>query len=882
MPSDKHSLADRLYRSLLRLLPADFRGEFGGEMEAAFHEQSEETRRHGLAALLKMWWDTIVDLFGMAPREHLSVLVSDARFAARMMAKNPGYTLATIAILGLGIGANTAIFSVVNSVLLNPLPYIQGDQLVVIRQPSVKLSVDDEGFSAPELNDYRRQNRSLSGLAEYHSMTFTLYGKDEANRVRTGVVSPEFFELLGVKPLLGRTFAPDDNRAGAQPVLVLSYEFWRQVEGGNPNIVGKTYQMNDKPHVVIGVLPAIPQYPQENDVYMPASACPFRSSPMMANDRSMRMLNLFGRLKPGETAEHCQSDLSAIANRLQHDYPESFPKGAGLTVTASILREDLVKKARPLLLLLMGAAAFVLLIACANVANLILARMARREQELMIRTAMGAGSARLLRQLLTESSIQALLAAGVGLLVASTSLHLLTDFASQITPRAREIAINGRVLAFTILCAGFTSIVFGSVAALYSRQDVSSGLKEGGHVSPERSRKTLRSALIAAQIAFSYVLLIGAGLMTRSFVQLSRVDPGFVPQRVLTASIDLDWSRFTTDEQHASLSKRILETFEGQPGIASAAISSSFPLDPDNALLQGQPDHFRVEGDPRSDSESPPISSTRSATPGYFKTLGIPLIAGRGFQDSDDAKAPGVTLINHALAAKYWDTQDPIGKRMSINGGKHWMTIVGVVGDVKEFGLNLDTPYQIFMPNAQSPRIGCLLIRAIGDPAQMVNQVRRSLHQVEPLMSITRIETMEEARSGSMSSPRTLTQMFGMFAALALLIAVAGIWSMLALWLRQRMREIGIRMVLGASSQNIVAAILRQGMTLVVAGVMAGLLVAPIVTQLLGELLFQVKPIDIPTYMLVTVILFVAALLACYIPARRASRINPQFALRYE
>jgi len=878
--------ADRLYALLLRLLPFDFRSEFGSDMEETFRQQWAETRREqGPAALLKMWWDTILDLVQMAPREHLGVLALDARYALRMMRQNLSYTTAAVIVLGLGIGANTSIFSVVNSVLLKPLPYAQGDGLVVLHQSASRLGLDG-GFSVPEIEDYRRGSRSLNGMVEYHSMVFTLLGRTEAHRVRTGVVSAGFFDLFGVQPLLGRTFVAADERPGAPPVLVLSYEYWKQGESGDPNIVGKVFEMNDKPHQVVGVLPPIPQYPRENDVYMPTSACPFRSNPANISKRGYRLMTgLFGRLKPGATLDLCRKDVSMVAGRMAADHPETYPERLGFQAGASDLRNELTMGARPMLLVLLGASAFVLLIACANVANLILARMAGREQELAIRTAVGAGSGRLLRQLLTENLILALLAAAVGLLFATGSLDLLTRFAGQLTPRAREIAMDGRVLAFAILCAAATNIAFGSAAAWHSRKQAAPGagfwaLKEGSRAAIERRRWLFRSALIASQVAFSYILLIGAGLMVRSFIQLNRVDPGYVPQRVYAVGFGLNWSKYTQSQPALALADRLLEKVRRQPGVLSAAVANSFPMDPDLATFGNYGSTMRVEGDPRSETELPVARSIRSVSPDYFRTLGIPLVAGRGFLDSDTDSAPPVAILNHALAVQIWGNRNPLGRRISLDDGQNWREIVGVAGDTREFGLDRESPAQFYRPMTQNPSLGSILVRTAGESPDISGLMRRAVLDLDPQTAIVNVETLEQARADSVASPRNTTRLFGLFALLAFLIAVTGIGSMLALWVRQRTREIGIRMALGARPRDILRTVIRQGMLLVGIGLAIGLGGAVALTRFLRAFLFHVQPTDAATYALVSALLSGAALAACYVPARKAARIDPQSALR--
>ena len=879
MSTSKRSLSEKVFGGLLRLLPFDFRDEFGSEMQEVFREQQAAVmQERGALKLLQLWWETIAGIVGVAPREHLSILRHDAGYALRLMRKDPGYTIAAVGILGLGIGVNTAVFSVVNSVLLRPLPYAEGSRIVTIRQQASKAGVEDMKFSVQEINDYRQRNQTLSGMVEYHSMRFTLFRNGEAQKVRTGVVSAGFFDFFGVHPILGRTFLSSDDQPGAPPVLLLSYEFWKQSKNGDFGVVGKTYEMNDRVHTVIGVLPPLPQYPNENDVYMATSACPFRSSVQAKTNREARMMTIFARLKPGATLEHCRRDVSAIAQRLEQEHPGSYPKAAGYTATSAALQEELQRNARPMLLVMLAAAAFVLLIACANVANLTLARIARRQRELVVRTALGAGSGRLLRQLSTEGLILSLLGAALGVGLAFESRNLLVQFAERLTPRAREIAIDGEALAFAILCAVATSLFCGLAATFYSSGHITSGLKESGTpVAGGGRSQWVRSGLIAAQVAFSYVLLVGAGLMSRTLVNLQHVDAGFVAQHVLAVDIDLNWSKYTTDQQWRDVSRRLLEQAQMQPDVMSAAVASGFPLDPD-ATPGGLPNRFQVEG--HLPDKVLPVATVRAGTPGYFRTLGIPLLAGRIFAETDTETSLPVAVISRSLARHYWRTDDPVGRRIKFDEATNWITIVGVVGDVRDFGLAQEPKDQIYLANAQNPSPGSLLLRTAGDPMSVARQMRRAILNVDPQTAITHVETLEQARSDSISAPRVAASLFGLFAILAMVIAVAGIGCALALSVRQRTREIGIRASLGADSWDLVRMVVRQGMWLVCVGLAVGLPCAYLLTGGLRTLLFQVAPTDAMTFGAVLVLLAGAALIACYAPARRAARIDPMVALR--
>jgi putative ABC transport system permease protein len=884
MNQKSQTWTSRAYRLLLRLLPFDFRADFGRDMERTFRDQTAATElREGKTGLLRLWLETVVGIFRIAPGEHWQMLRQDARYALRMMRQNLGYTAVVVITLALGVGVNTALFSVVHSTLLRSLPYAQGDQLVIVRQQAPKAGVADLTFSVPEINDYRQQNHTLSELAEYHSMTFTLLGHGQAERVATGVVSANFFDMFGVRPILGRTFVPADEQPGAPPVLVLSYEYWRRNQHADPAIVGKTFEMNDKVHTVAGVLPPVPQYPNENDVYMPTSACPFRSAPQFIANRNGRMMEVFARLKPGITLEQSRADLETIAARLRQNYPKSYPADAGFSAISVSLRQELTHQARPTLFVLLGAAGFVLLIACANVANFTLARMSQRERELMVRAALGAGRGRLLRQLLTESALAGIIAAALGLVLAWGGLSLLVQFAARLTPRAREISIDGPVLLFALVTAIVTSLVSGSALAFSSSRPSAIGLQEGStHSTLGIGRRRVRSALIVLQVAFSLVLLVGAGLTVRSLVKLQEVDPGFVAQRVLTMGIDLNWSKYKTAEEKRQIGRSILEKVQVLPGVLCAAVSSSFPLDPDSIGMCPMLQDFGIEGQPVRENETPPLSGARAGTPDYFKTLGIPLIAGRTFTPADNQGAPLVVVLNQSVARHRWPGGSPIGRRISFDEGKTWAAVIGIVGDTKEFSLNEQPRDEIYVPIEQNPAVGSLLVRTVADPMRLVNQIRRAIRDSDPETAITNLETLDQARSDTLAPPRLTANLLGLFAVLALLIAASGIGGILALSVNQRVHEIGIRLAVGARPVDVLLMVIWQGMTLVLAGLALGVAGALAITPPLRALLFQVPPTDPLTFVGVAFLLALTALVACYVPARRSTRIDPLVALRHE
>ena len=820
------------------------------------------------------------------PRQ-LETLWQDLRYGARMLLKYPGFTCLAVLTLGLGIGANTAIFSVVYGVLLRPLPYQDGQQLIVMRQQASLAGITNVGFSVKELEDYRVHNQTLAGIVEHHSMTFTLLGGAEPELIQTGVVSANFFDVMGVRPLLGRTFLPEDEAQGADAVLVLSYKYWQRSHHGDREIIGKRFRMNDRPHTVVGVLPPVPQYPNENDVYMPTSACPTRSSERFKANRNARMMSAFGRLKPGVPLAQAQAELASTVGAMQQQNPESYPAKTGFGVRATSLHEELTQQARPTFLLLLGTAGLVLLIACANVANLALARVLRRERELAVRTALGASRARLIRLLLTESTLLALLGGALGIVLALFSTQLLVRFAERFTPRAHEIAMDATVLTFALAMSLLTGLLFGLMPALSVGRNLIPALKDGGGqggVNPLRQR--LRNALVVAQVAVSFTLLIVAGLMTRSLLKLQQVKPGFDTERVLAMRISPNWTKYRSNDDYRNFSLRLLDKLKAQPGVLTAALGTNYPLNPSGMARGMGRNELQVEGHPPAPGEIAPPSDVCVVTPDYFDTLRWPLMSGRGFNDLDaDPKKP-VALINQALAQHRFGNDDPVGRRVSLDRGETWATIVGVVADVKSYGLQNAAVDQVFLPVAQTNGAGYVLARTKVEPESLLRQLRGAVYELDSETAINEVHTLEDAHSEALASPRLIATLLNLFAALALAITAAGLAGVMALAVAQRTHEIGIRLALGAGKSSVLWLVLGQGMRLVLAGLALGLLGAMVMTRALAAwmhtLLFAVEPVDPLTFLIVAAVLAATAAAACLIPARRVLGIDPLLALRSE
>ena len=835
------------------MMGQDYRKDFGNTLRV--REQSREA-----------WGWTWLD--------HLA---QDVRYGLRMMRKNPAFAAVAVIALGLGIGANTALFSVVYGVLLKALPYAQGQDLVVLHQEFSKAGKENVLFSVKEINDYREQTKALAEVEEYHQMSFILLDDKEPSQVRTGVVSAHFFDMLGLKPYLGRFFFDSDDRPGADPVLVLSFSYWQEHYGGDRSIIGRRFRMNDKVHTVVGVLPPIPQYPRESDVYMPTVACPFRSSPMMMAERDHHMMRLVARLKPGVSLQAGKMDIASIAARLQQAYPDSYPPARGFTAGVDGLQMQLTQQVRPMLWVLLATAGLVLLIACANVANLALARTMRREQELAVRAAMGANRNRLVRQLLTESTILSLVGGALGLLLASTCLHLLVKFVARFTTRAGEVSMSTPVLLFTLIVSVLTGLAFGSVPAFFQRLDLMHSLKEGSNSSLKANRNTVRNALVMCQVALSFMLLVGAGLMIRSFIKLQRVNAGYDAENVLTALVPLNFTKYQDDKDIINFYDRLEEKLKSFPGVQAVA-SSAPPLAPGGQPTNGP---FIIENHPPADKASKPRAITMAATPDTFRLLGIPLISGRFFTREDTVKNP-VVVINRALARHYFPHEDPIGKRISGDDGKFWVKIVGIVGDVKQYGLDQEPVETVYVPFVIDTNMNSLMVKTADDPSNHIQQLREAVFSVDPEQPITNVKTLSELRGDSIAATRLTSLLLILFAGLALAIAATGLSGVTALLVSQRTREIGIRMALGAQRTSVLNMFVMQAMKVITVGLLIGITGALLAARLIETFLFSTPPTDPVTFAGVAMVFLAVALLASYIPARRVTKVSPLIALRSE
>jgi len=807
----------------------------------------------------------------------LADFLQDLRYAARILWKNPGFTAVAVIALALGIGANTAIFSVVNTVLLRPLPYKDPEQLVMVWEDASRHGYPRDTPAAANFVDWRDQNSVFSGMAAVEDGNFNLTGTGDPERLKGRRVSANLFPLLGVDPQLGRVFTAAEDQPGAQGVVVLSHRLWQRRFGGDPAIIGKTLTLNDEIHTVVGVMPARFKFPENDDELW----VPIALTAQEAANRNRHYLEVVARLKPGVTLAQAQSEMTTIGARLQQQYPES---NTDLGVAVTSLQEHLVGDIKPALLILLGAVGLVLLIACANVANLLLARAAIRQKEIALRVALGARRWRLLRQFLTESVLLATLGGILGLAIAYAGLLLLGSFIPENISQAREISLDLKVLGFTLLVSLLTGFIFGLAPAIQAlRMNQSETLKEGGRDSVTgRSGKRLRGLLVTAEVAVSLVLLIAAGLLINSFLRLRNIDPGFKVDHLLTMKIELPQPKYEAFERRSAFYTDLVQRVQSLPGVQSAAVTTNLPL-----YRQGNSTSARLEGKPDPPPGQELIVVTRFISPAYFETMSIPLLGGRQFTDRDTETTPNVAVISETMARRFWPGENAIGKRLSfgrVRTDADWIQVIGIVKDVRQFELNAEPRPQVYMSYRQGDFFppDDLVVKTDVEPASMAAAVRKAVWEIDKDQPVSNIKTMEEILAGSIARQRFSMLLLGVFAGVALLLAAVGIYGVMSYSVAQRTHEIGIRMALGAQTGAVLKLAVGYGLKLVFAGVLIGLVAAFALTRLMSTLLFGVTPTDPATFALISLLLVGVAAVASYIPARRATKVDPLVALRYE
>jgi len=815
------------------------------------------------------------EIFQMNSMVFLETMWQDLRFAFRMLRKKPSFTIAAVLTLALGIGATTSIFSVVNSVLLRQLPYSDSARVVVMRETNP--SVGQVSVSYPNFLDWRERNRTIRQMAAVHNMSFNLSGVDQPESINGYGVSPTFLSLLGVRPVMGRDFLPDEEKSGTAPVLLLSYKLWQSHMGGDPNVVGRTITLDGRSFTIVGVLPPTFYFLDKSDVLTPIGI--WLDAEMM--DRGERGdMDVVARLAPSVTLVQTRAEMNGIAASLAQRYPIENHDG-GMEMTT--IRDEFVSGTRPAILVLFGAVMFVLLIACANVANLYLVRSAERTKEIAVRLAFGARRGRIIRQMLTESVVLAALGSGLGVLLGMWSLSGLSRLIPPDTLMGMDIRMDGRVLLFAGVLMVFVSVAFGLVPALQStRPDVQEALKDGGRSStPSAKQHRVRGVLAIAETALALVLLIGAGLMVKSLYRLFQVSPGFQPDRVLTMGMDLRSSQYAKPEAELLFWQRILERVRVIPGVEAAAVGSVVPFTGEHSRTD-----ISFEGIPDPGVGHYPHPDFHSISADYLNALGQPLIRGRAFSENDNESAAAVGLINSKLARRYFPNGDAIGKRFTFgrpDPKNKWITIVGIVSDTKLYGLENPSRFEVYVPYRQKPRGSMTLaVRSSSDPAGLGSAVRAAIGEIDKDQAVFQVETMKQLVNESVSTRHATLILLELFGALALLLASIGIYGVMAYSVALRTHEIGIRMALGAQKRDVLRMVMGQGARLAFAGVAIGVIAALGLTRLLSSLLFSVSAMDPLVFICVPILLILVTLVACYIPAMRAMRVDPMVALRYE
>jgi predicted permease len=813
-------------------------------------------------------------------------ILADVRHAIRSLYKARGFAIAVILTLALGIGANTAMFTLLRGTLLRALPNRDGERLVYLRQSAMGANQSNTAFSVPEIIDYRGASKTLAAIAEYSPMTFTLVDKEEPVHVRAGVISGNYFQVMGLYSVAGRLTSAQDDGPGKPPVAVLSHSFWMEKFGGDPAVIGKTVRINDMASTIIGVVQRAPHYPQHTDVFVNIVTSPHHLSATMAQGRTHRMTEVFGRLAENASVDQAQAEISRISTNVYRDHTDAYEPASRYAISVSPLRAALNEKATLTLWLLMGAATFVLLIACANVANLTLMRGVGREREMLVRAALGAGSWRLRRLLLVENLTLALVGGVLGVLVAFAGLRMLVAFAAQLTPRADEIKVDGLVLVVSLGTSLLAAIALAFAPRIGSEQSLAAPLAAAGRrTTAGRGRQRLQHTLVVAQLAVCMVLLTGAGLLVRTLSKLQSVETGVKSENVLSMEVPIETESISQPEKLA-MYERMREKLSALPGFELASVGSNVPLKNTPFALE-----LKAEGRQLGTGEATPRGTFKTADADYFRVAGIPVLKGRTFAATDREGAARVVVINKSLADRLFGTLDPIGRRVAWTGdvlrfvpiSGDWRTVVGVVGDTRDAGLDSDPMPTVYQPLRQEVSFNAAIIaKTKSNPALLAPAAVRAIRELYPRQLIENVATLDQVRDTTVA-PRRLNALFIVcFGVLAMLIAMVGIAGVLAFSVSSRTNEIGIRMSLGADAGRVHRMVLGEGGTLLVIGLAAGVTGALLASRLLSGLLFGVAPHDPTTLAVVTLMLGGVGVAACWLPAVRAARVDPAVALRAE
>jgi putative ABC transport system permease protein len=812
------------------------------------------------------------------------MLISDLRYAVRSLSRARGFTIAVVLTLGLGIGANTAIFSVVRGVLLRPLPHKDGDRLVYLRHSIKGPGGENVNFSVPEITDFRESAKSLAGIAEYSGMIYTLQGKQDAVRVNVGLVTGNYFNVMGLSAVAGRLLNDSDDGLNVPPVMVLTYEYWMKRFGGDRGIIGQHVRLGGKSVQVVGVVQPAPYFPRPMDALINMVMSEHHTSAMMVQGRSHRMTEMVARLAANASIDQAKAEATAINARVVKAYPQDYDPGSEYKITVLPFQEVLGEKAKLTLWLLMGAAAFVMIISAANVANLTLMRSVRREHELVVRAALGAGTARLRRLLLVENLVLALTGAALGLIMAIGGVQLLVSLAERYSPRANEIRLDGMVLGFTLLLSVVVAIILSFAPKLAKEGALAAWVAAGvNRMSGGVRRQRLQRGLVVAQIAVSVVLLTGAGLLTRTMLRLSEVNTGLTTENILTMEVPFDFEA-RKDEDAKALFERMQLEVAALPGVSEVGIGSTMPLRATEAVLD-----VKADGRPLASGEAIPRADFRTVSPGFFHASGIPLLSGREFAETDGKTSNKVVILNKTLAERLFGDRDPIGQRVAWTGevlkfiglSDEWRTVVGVVGDTKDGGLDAAPRGVMFQPLKQEAMFGGgLVIRSQRDPAALAPAATRIVRGIVPNDPIENVLTIGQIKDQSVAPRRLNAILVSSFGVLAVIIAAVGIAGVLAFSVSARTNEIGIRMSLGADSARVQRMVLAEGGILLVYGLFLGVAGALIGTRLIQGLLFGVAPNDPITLVSVAGMMVLVGVAACWLPAVRAAKIDPAVAIR--